>query len=86
MAGHTESVHHQPWPQYDPQALILDEVEMVIQISGKVKERIKVPLNTSREDLEQIALNNNKIMALTEDRKIIKIIVVPNKLINIVVN
>ena len=86
MTGHTESVHHQPWPQYDPQALILDEVEMVIQISGKVKERIKVPLNTSREDLEQIALNNNKIMALTEDRKIIKIIVVPNKLINIVVN
>lgn len=86
MTGHTESVHHQPWPQYDPQALILDEVEMVIQISGKVKERINVPLNTPREDLEQIALNNNKIIALTEGRKIIKIIVVPNKLINIVIN
>lgn len=86
MTGHTESVHHQPWPQYDPQALILDEVEMVIQISGKVKERINVPLNTPREDLEQIALNNSKIIALTEGRKIIKIIVVPNKLINIVVN
>ena len=86
MTGHTESVHHQPWPQYDPQALILDEVEMVIQISGKVKERINVPLNTPREDLEQIALNNSKIIALTEGRKIIKIIVVPNKLINIVIN
>ena len=86
LTGHPESIHHQPWPQYDPKALILDEVEMVIQISGKVKDRIKVPLDTSKEYLEEIALNNTKIMALTAGKKIVKIIIVPNKLINIVVN
>ncbi|HPR92484.1 MAG TPA: leucine--tRNA ligase [Syntrophomonadaceae bacterium] len=85
QTGRRTSIYLEPWPQYDPEALILDEVEIVIQISGKVKERLKVPINTAREDLEQIALDHPKIKALTDLKKIVKIVVVPNKLINIVV-
>jgi leucyl-tRNA synthetase len=85
QTGHQSSIYLQPWPRYNPDALILDEVEMVIQISGKVKERIKVPINSAKEELEQIALDNPKIMALTDGREIVKIVVVPNKLINIVI-
>jgi len=85
QTGHQSSIYLQPWPRYNPEALILDEVEMVIQISGKVKERIKVPINSAKEELEQIALDNPKIMALTDGREIVKIVVVPNKLINIVI-
>jgi len=85
QTGRRTSIYLEPWPKYDPEALILDEVEIVIQISGKVKERLKVPINTAREDLEQIALDHPKIKALTDLKKIVKIVVVPNKLINIVV-
>ncbi len=83
--GHQDSIYLEPWPRYNPEALILDEIEMVIQISGKVKERIKVPINTAKEELEQMTLKNPKIMALTDGREIVKIVVVPNKLINIVI-
>ncbi len=83
--GSQTSIYLEPWPHYKPEALILDEVEIVIQISGKVKDRLKVPLNTSEEEMQQLALDNPKIKQLTNGKNIAKIVVVPNKLINIVV-
>lgn len=83
--GNQDSIYLQSWPEYDPEALILDEVEIVVQISGKVKERLKVSANASKDEMTQLALNSPKIMELTNGKNIVKIIVVPNKLINIVV-
>ena len=78
-------VHRQNWVKFDEKAIIEDEVEIVIQINGKIREHVKVALNLSKKELEEIAPNLPKIKELTANKKIVKIIAVPNKLINIVV-
>ncbi|CFX79630.1 Leucine-tRNA ligase [Syntrophomonas zehnderi OL-4] len=83
--GHQESVYSQAWPRFDPEALVQDEIEIAVQILGKVRERIKVPSSCTKEDLEKAALSNPKIQELTKDKQIVKVIVVPGKLVNIVV-
>jgi len=85
LSGNEGSICIQPWPVYDPAALLQDEVEIVVQISGKVRDRITVPAGLAEEKLRQIALESDKISQLTRDKKIVKIIVVPEKLVNIVV-
>lgn len=83
--GYSGSVHEQPWPEYDEKALVKDTVEIVVQINGKIKEKINIAGDSSREEMEKIAVENDKIKALTEGKNVVKIIAVPNKLINIVV-
>lgn len=85
IMGNTDSIHRQTWPVYDPEALVQEEIEIVLQISGKVRDRIMVPSDASEEDLRGIALNNAKIQELTRGQNIAKIIVVPKKLVNVVV-
>ncbi|MDD2511030.1 MAG: leucine--tRNA ligase [Syntrophomonas sp.] len=84
LTGHKESIYLQKWPKYDPEALLQEEIEIVLQISGKVRDRIMVPVDAGREELEQIARDNPKIKELTKDKEIVKIIVVPGKLVNVV--
>ena len=85
MMGGTNSIHRQSWPAYDPAALVQDELEIVLQISGKVRDRIMVPADASEDELRVLALDNPKIKELTKDHNIVKIVVVPRKLVNIVV-
>lgn len=85
LSGNEGTICLQPWPVYDPDALVQNEVEIVVQISGKVRDRITVPAGLAEEQLRQIALESDKISQLTKDKKIVKIIVVPEKLVNIVV-
>lgn len=85
ICGHEGSIYHQSWPGYDETALVRDEVELAIQISGKVRDRIVVPTEIEREKLEEIALSQPKIQELTAGKKIVKVVVVPGKLVNIVV-
>ncbi|HZJ84580.1 MAG TPA: leucine--tRNA ligase [Syntrophomonadaceae bacterium] len=84
IIGNRESITLQAWPKYEAEALIQDEVEVVLQVNGKVRDRIKVPTNSPDEGLRQIALENSRIKELTKGKKIVKIIVVPDKLINVV--
>ncbi|MEA1962454.1 MAG: leucine--tRNA ligase [Bacillota bacterium] len=84
ICGNDESLYKLPWPTYDEAALVQDKVEIVLQISGKVRDRMVVPTNTTRENLEKMALENDKIKELTSGKQIIKVIVVPGKLVNIV--
>lgn len=79
------SVHRQPWPQYDPEMLVEDSVTMVVQINGKVRDRVLVPADISLSELEALILSQPRIQALLEGKRILKIIPVPGKLINIVV-
>ncbi|SCJ81908.1 Leucine--tRNA ligase [uncultured Eubacterium sp.] len=83
--GYDQSLTAVSWPSYDEDALVRDTVEIVIQVNGKVKEKLNVANNLSREDLEKIALSNDKVQALTEDKNVVKVIAVPGKLVNIVI-
>jgi len=66
-------------------ALVKDTVEIVVQINGKVKEKLVVENNTNKEVIIETALNNDKIKTLTEGKEVVKVIAVPNKLVNLVV-
>ncbi|MCF0144404.1 MAG: leucine--tRNA ligase [Firmicutes bacterium] len=83
--GYEGSVHKQPWPVYDEEALKKDEIEIVVQINGKNKEKINIPGDATREDMLKIAETDEKIKALTEGGTVVKTIAVPGRLINIVV-
>lgn len=83
--GHEESVHQVDWPQADPFALVKDEVEIVIQLNGKVKEKMMVPSGLTKEETEQQALASDRVKASLEGMQAVKVIVVPNKLVNIVI-
>ena len=83
--GYGGSVHDQKRPEYDEKALVKDTIEIVVQINGRIKEKINIAGDSSKEEMEKIAVENDKIKALTEGKNIVKIIAVPNKLINIVV-
>ncbi|MBC8014259.1 MAG: leucine--tRNA ligase [Sporomusaceae bacterium] len=79
------SVHKQAWPLFDEEAVKLDEVEIVLQINGKVRDKIVVPVGLSAGELEKIALAQDKVQALLEGKQVVKVICVPQKLVNIVV-
>lgn len=85
LTGNEGSVHLQAWPKYDPAALMQDEIEIVLQISGKVRDRIMVPSSASEAELKEIALASDRIKQASDGRQIVKVIVVPGKLVNIVV-
>lgn len=83
--GHEASVHLETWPQYDESALVQDEVEMVVQINGKVREHITVDVALSKEEVAEQALADARVQALIAGKTVRKTIVVPKKLINFVV-
>ncbi|QFG41893.1 leucine--tRNA ligase [Streptococcus mutans] len=80
-----QSITYVAWPSYDESKLVEDEIEIVLQIKGKVRAKVVVSKDSSREDLEKIALANDKIQAEIAGKDIVKVIAVPNKLVNIVV-
>jgi leucyl-tRNA synthetase len=83
--GKETSVHKMKWPGYDEDALKRDTVEIVVQLNGKVKKKLDVTNNISKEELEKTAMSDADVMKMLENRDIIKIIAVPDKLVNIVV-
>ena len=83
--GQKESLTTMAWPEFDEDALVKDEVEIVVQVNGKVKDKVLVANNASREELEKIAMENEKIQALLEGKTVVKVVAVPNRLLNIVV-
>lgn len=84
--GNEGSITYVSWPKYDEHHLVEDTLEIVIQINGKVRERMMVARDTSQKELEELALANETIQAQIEGKTIRKIIAVPNKLVNIVAN
>ena len=83
--GQKESLVNMAWPEYDEAALVKDEVEIVIQINGKLKDKIFAANNSDRAELEKAALERKNIQTLLEGKTVVKVVVVPNKLVNIVV-
>ncbi|HYR57819.1 MAG TPA: class I tRNA ligase family protein, partial [Chthoniobacteraceae bacterium] len=75
----------QPWPQYDPALLIEDEIEIVVQVNGKLRDKIVVKKDATREEIEAAARASAKIAEWTAGKQIKKIVVVPGKLVNLVI-
>ena len=83
--GQTESVTTMSWPEYDEDALVKESVEVVVQINGKVKEKMMVAADAGKSELEKIALENERIKALLDGKTVVKVVAVPGRQINIVV-
>jgi leucyl-tRNA synthetase len=84
-SGFKPSIFGYGWPEFREELTVEDEIEFVIQISGKIRDRIKAPLNVTQQEIEKIAFENDKIKDWLDGREIVKKIFVPNKLLNIVV-
>lgn len=83
--GADESIHNQDWVEYDESLAISQSVTVVVQINGKVREKLDVSPEISKEDLEKLALDNDKVKTWIGDAQIVKTIVVPGRLVNIVI-
>ena len=79
------SVHKQTWPKADSEAMKVDNVEIVLQINGKVKGRLVVPSSADKAELERLAMSDKHIIELVGAAKIVKVVCVPGRLVNIVV-
>jgi len=84
MTGGVGSVHRQEWPDYNEEYLVRDLVTVVVQVNGKVRSRIQVSPGMKKEEMEQLALEDERIKAYTIGDTVKKVIVVPDKLINVV--
>jgi leucyl-tRNA synthetase len=85
ILGHTENISKEAWPSYDPEVAKEEEMVIVIQINGKLRGQITVPVNTLEQEIKTLAQNDERTKQWTEGKKIVKIIYVPRKLINMVV-
>jgi len=83
--GHETPVIDTPWPAVDETALAQDSMQLVVQVNGKLRARIEADKSVSREALEAMALDNDNVRKFTDGKTVRKVIVVPEKLINIVV-
>ncbi|MGB7760857.1 MAG: leucine--tRNA ligase [Bryobacteraceae bacterium] len=83
--GHTGPVFRQPWPTFDPELAKPEEAEIVVQVNGKLRGRVYAPFGTSKADLENLALADPKVQQSIAGKQIVRIVTVPDKLVNIVV-
>ncbi len=83
--GHDYSIHNQHWPDWDEELARDEEITLVVQINGKVRERIAVPVSISESEARQLAMEQQRVKAHLENKEIARVIYVPGRLINIVV-
>lgn len=85
LLGNTTSVFNEKWPIFDKNALIKDEIEIAIQINGKIKNKINVPSNFNEDEIKEVSLNDEIIKTNLQGKNVVKIIVIKGRLVNIVV-
>lgn len=83
--GHKEMLVNTPWPSYDEKLVVDDTVTIAVQINGKLKVAIEVAKDAPKEELEKIALDNDKVKAALEGKQVRKVIIVPNRIVNVVI-
>ena len=83
-AGHEESVMRATWPAYDPAAIAEETIVIVVQVNGKLRERLVIPAAAPEAEVEQLALTSPKVQRHIEGKEVQKTIFVPKKLVNIV--
>lgn len=83
--GHMETISYEAWPTFDESQLVENEIEVVVQINGKVRAKLVIPTDASREQMEAAAKQDEKVKEAIGDKTIHKVVAVPGKLVNIVV-
>ncbi len=83
--GRHYSIHNQPWPRWDEELAKEEEVTLVIQVNGKIRDKVIVPVSITEDEAKKLALNRDRIKAYIKDNKVARIIYVPQRLVNIVV-
>jgi len=84
--GKPPSLFRSAWPSYDPKAVVAEEIEVVVQVNGKVRAHLKVRPETPEEELKSLALAHERVRAFVKGKKIRRVVVVPKRLVNIVVS
>ncbi|MCW9013351.1 MAG: leucine--tRNA ligase [Gammaproteobacteria bacterium] len=84
--GHETVIVNESWPEYDESALVRDSIELIVQVNGKLRAKIQVPADADKATIEQLAVDNDNVKAHTEGKTLRKLIVVPGRLVNLVVN
>ena len=85
LMGHDQTLAYEPWPTYDEEKTVNNVVEMGVQVNGKLRAKISVDKNESKEKIQEIALSQDNVKVHTDNKNIVKIIIVPGKIVNIVV-
>ena len=85
LAGHEDSVHNQKWPEWDEDLAKDEAVTLVVQVNGKLRERLTVPVSITEDEARQMAFDSEKVRGYLEDKEIVKVIYVSGKLLNLVV-
>jgi len=85
QAGHEYSIHNQSWPQWDEELAKDEEITLVVQVNGKLRDRITVPVSITEAEAKQIVLERQRVKTYLEDKKISRMVYVPGRLINLVV-
>ena len=85
LYGHNNTIAYEAWPIYDEAKLVDDEVNMAVSVNGKLRNTIKVAVDSDQEVVKEMAINDEKVAKHLEGKEIVKVIVVPNKIVNIVV-
>lgn len=85
VIGEDNSLLDQTWPKVDESALVKDSLQIIVQVNGKLRSRIEVAASASKDDIEAAAIADENVMKFTDDKQVVKVIVVPGKLVNIVV-
>lgn len=85
ILGHEDTITYATWPTFDESKLVDDEIEVVVQVLGKVRAKVTVAKDITKEELEKVALADSKVQEFIEGKAVVKVIVIPGKLVNIVV-
>jgi len=83
--GHKDTIAYEPWPQYDKALIREKEIELAVQVNGKIKDRIVVPADADEQQIKENALSNEKVIAAMDGKTPKKIIVIKSRLVNIVI-
>ena len=83
--GHPYSIHNQPWPEYDEELVKEEEITLVIQVNGKLRDKVLVPASISEVEAKELALGRERVKAYIDGKKLTRVIYVPNRVVNIVV-
>ncbi|MGI6025242.1 MAG: class I tRNA ligase family protein, partial [Pediococcus parvulus] len=86
LLGHDDTITYAKWPTYDEDKLVESTVQVVLQVNGKVRSHIKVAKDTSKADLEKIALADETLKEWIDGKTVRKVIAIPNKIVNVVAN
>ncbi len=85
LLGHDGTITYEQWPTFDAAQLVEDTVQMVVQVNGKVRAHLKIARDAAKDKVEEAAKKDENIQRYTEGKTIRKVIVIPNKIVNIVV-